>query len=44
MDNLEHFDMNLPAGYLVWSVQASPGSAIVEGQTILELANCRNRS
>jgi len=42
VDNLEHFDMNLPAGYIVWSVQASPGSAVVEGQTILELANCRN--
>ena len=42
VDHLEHFDAKLPAGYMVWSVQASPGSAVVEGQTILELANCRN--
>ena len=42
MDNLDHFDTNLPAGYIVWSVKASPGSAVVEGQTILELANCRS--
>jgi multidrug resistance efflux pump len=42
MDHLEHFDTNLPAGYMVWSVKASPGTAVVEGQTILELANCRN--
>jgi multidrug resistance efflux pump len=37
-----HMDTNLPAGHIVWSVQASPGSAVVEGQTIMELADCRN--
>src|ERR1051326_1929456 len=41
-DNLAHYDTDLPAGYIVWSVQASPGSAVVEGQTIVELADCRN--
>ena len=42
MDDLAHYDTNLPGGYMVWSVQVSPGSAVVEGQTILELADCRN--
>ena len=42
MDDLTYYDSNLPGGYMVWSVQASPGSAVVEGQPILELADCRN--
>lgn len=42
LESLEHYDMTLPDGYIVWSVLASPGSAVVEGQTIMELADCRN--
>jgi multidrug resistance efflux pump len=33
----------MPAGHVVWSVTASPGSAVVEGQSIFDLANCRSR-
>src|SRR5882672_1135182 len=42
VESLAHYDMNLPGGHIVWSVLASPGSAVVEGQTIMELADCRN--
>ena len=42
LESLERYDMTLPEGYIVWSVLASPGSAVVEGQTIMELADCRN--
>jgi multidrug resistance efflux pump len=42
LESLAHYDLNLPDGYIVWSVLASPGSAVVEGQTIMELADCRN--
>ncbi len=37
------FEAVLPADHLVWSVQASPGSQVGEGQTLLDLADCRNR-
>ena len=33
----------LPAGYVVWSTAASPGSSVTEGQTILDLADCKHR-
>jgi multidrug resistance efflux pump len=42
VESLAHYDMNLPGGFIVWSVLASPGSAVIEGQTIMELADCRN--
>jgi biotin carboxyl carrier protein len=37
------FDVSLPAGHVVWSVAASPGSAVSEGQVVLDLAACQNR-
>lgn len=37
------FEATLPAQHVVWSVRASEGTAVVEGQTLLELANCSSR-
>lgn len=33
----------LPTGRLVWNVAAREGSEVVEGQTLLDLADCRSR-
>jgi len=38
-----HFDLSLPKDHIVWSVAASPGSTVTEGQTILDLADCDHR-
>jgi multidrug resistance efflux pump len=43
VQRLSHFAAQLPAHHIVWSVAASPNSAVVEGQPILDLADCRNR-
>jgi biotin carboxyl carrier protein len=43
LDRLSHFDFSLPAHHVVWSVAASPGSTVSEGQTLLDLANCEHR-
>jgi hypothetical protein len=43
LDHLSHFDLTLPAGHVVWSVAASPGSSVSEGQTLFDLADCENR-
>ena len=40
---LSHFDLALPTNHVVWSVAASPGSTVSEGQTLLDLAACENR-
>jgi multidrug resistance efflux pump len=40
IDQLDHSDLLLPQNHLVWSVSASPGSAVIEGQTLLDLADC----
>ena len=40
---LDNYHLALPAGYVVWSTAASPGSAVTEGQTILDLADCKHR-
>jgi multidrug resistance efflux pump len=37
------FELVLPAGYVVWSTAASPGSTVVEGQAVIDLADCRRR-
>jgi multidrug resistance efflux pump len=37
------FELALPAGYVVWSTAASPGSTVVAGQTVTDLADCRRR-
>lgn len=37
------YSLALPAGHVVWSMEASPGTAVTEGQTILHLADCSTR-
>jgi multidrug resistance efflux pump len=43
LDRLSRFGVMLPAHQVVWSVAASPGSTVSEGQTLLDLAACRER-
>lgn len=38
-----HFDLTLPAGYVVWTTAASAGSTVIPGQFVIDLADCRNR-
>ena len=40
LDRVSHFDVSLPANHVVWSVAASPGSTVSEGQTVFDLASC----
>jgi hypothetical protein len=40
---LDNYRPARPAGHVVWSTTASPGSAVTEGQTILDLADCEHR-
>lgn len=35
--------VTLPRGHVVWTLSASPGSAVVEGQPVLDLADCSKR-
>jgi multidrug resistance efflux pump len=41
--HLDNYQVVLPAGHVVWSTAASPGSSVTEGQTILDLADCEHR-
>jgi multidrug resistance efflux pump len=43
LTNANRFDFSLPGGYVVWSTSASPGSTVIEGQSIMDLADCRHR-
>jgi len=43
IDRLAHADLTLPAAHVVWSVSASPGSTVTEGQTLVDLADCARR-
>jgi multidrug resistance efflux pump len=43
LGRIGHSDLLLPADHVVWSVSASPGSTVTEGQTILDLADCAHR-
>jgi multidrug resistance efflux pump len=40
---IDNYEMTLPADFIVWSVTASPGSTVVEGQSLFDLADCRHR-
>jgi multidrug efflux pump subunit AcrA (membrane-fusion protein) len=40
---LSRSDISLPGRHVVWSVAASPGSAVAEGQTVFDLAACQDR-
>ncbi len=43
VNSLGHADLSLPEAHVVWSVSASPGSAVTEGQSLLDLADCAHR-
>jgi multidrug resistance efflux pump len=43
MSSSTQYQIVLPAEHVVWSVEASPGSAVSEGQTIMSLADCAHR-
>ncbi len=43
LDRLWRYEVVLPATHVVWSVAASPGSAVMEGQFVFDLANCGSR-
>jgi multidrug resistance efflux pump len=43
LERISHSDLTLPSNHVVWSVSASPGSSVTEGQTILDLADCAHR-
>jgi multidrug resistance efflux pump len=37
------FELRLPVDNVIWTTGASPGSTVVEGQFIMDLADCRHR-
>ncbi|WP_311972798.1 HlyD family efflux transporter periplasmic adaptor subunit [Bradyrhizobium agreste] len=43
LDRLDHYDLSLPAAHVVWSVAASPGSMVTEGQSVFDFADCERR-
>lgn len=43
VESLGHFDLTLPPHHVIWSIPASPGSVVSEGQTVLDLADCDHR-
>jgi multidrug resistance efflux pump len=43
MSRVDRYDLTLPPSHVIWSVAASPGSAVIEGQTLLDLADCGSR-
>lgn len=43
VEELSHYAVTLPADHVVWSVAASPGAAVTEGQPILDVADCSHR-
>jgi multidrug resistance efflux pump len=43
VEHASRYDLPLPPRHVVWSVAASPGSAVTEGQSVLDLANCSRR-
>ena len=43
VDHASRYDLPLPPRHVVWSVAASPGSAVTEGQSVLDLADCTRR-
>ena len=43
VEHLGQFDLTLPGDHVVWSMPATPGSVVSEGQTVLDLADCDRR-
>lgn len=43
LNRVGHFELALPVHHVVWSVAASPGSTVSEGQIVLDFADCEHR-
>jgi len=43
VEHLAQYNLTLPLDHVVWSVPASPGSAVTQGQTVIDLADCDHR-
>lgn len=43
VERTSSYQLSLPAGHVVWTIMASPGSPVIEGQNIMDLANCERR-
>jgi len=43
VENQEQYNLTLPRDHVVWSVPASPGSVVTQGQKVLDLADCGRR-
>jgi hypothetical protein len=43
INQVSQFALHLPEHHVVWSVTASPGSTVTEGQILLDLASCERR-
>jgi len=43
VDDLAKYNLTLPKDHVVWSMPASPGSVVSQGQTVLDLADCDRR-
>lgn len=43
VERTSRYELTVPAGHVVWTITASPGAPVVEGQTIMDLANCERR-
>ena len=43
VERLAQYELAMPLNHVVWSAWASAGSAVTEGQTVLDLASCAQR-
>ena len=43
VERLTQYNFSLPPDHVVWSVPASPGSAVTQGQTVIDFADCNHR-
>lgn len=43
VENLGKYNLTLPPDHVIWSLPASPGSVVEQGQTVLDLADCDRR-
>ncbi|MEE8334669.1 MAG: HlyD family efflux transporter periplasmic adaptor subunit, partial [Alphaproteobacteria bacterium] len=43
LEGATRFETTIPAEHVIWTLLTSPGSAVVEGQPVLDIADCRKR-
>jgi multidrug resistance efflux pump len=43
VEKQQSYELTFPKDHVVWSVPASPGSVVSEGQKVVDLADCDNR-